>query len=68
MTTDRCVKWSREAKDFFKSSDDNSIDLCVIISCECASQTGEGFEEFVNSINSQDIKSKIKQLTILDTS
>ena len=68
MATDRLVRWSKEAKDFFKLSSDSSVVLDVFISYKCASQTGEGFLELVNSLNSQDIKSKIKKVNIIDTS
>ncbi|GHT96183.1 hypothetical protein FACS1894122_14320 [Alphaproteobacteria bacterium] len=54
MSTSRCVRWSKEALDFFESADDNSVFLEVVVSYSCASQTGEGFEELVNSINSDD--------------
>jgi hypothetical protein len=68
MNTDRCVKWSRESKEFFSSAEDNSVILDIVISHACRSQTGEGFEELVNSINSKEIKRKIKRVNILDTS
>ncbi|MDR2617027.1 MAG: HAMP domain-containing histidine kinase [Endomicrobium sp.] len=68
MATDRLVKWSKESKDFFKLSTDNSIVLDVFISYLCASQTGEGFEELVNTINSPDIQRKVKKVIITDTS
>jgi hypothetical protein len=68
MTTERLVKWSKEAKDFFELSADKSVVLDVFISYLCASQTGEGFEELVNTINSPDIKRKIKKVIITDTS
>ena len=32
------------------------------------SQTGEGFEELVNTINSEDIKRKVKKVVITGTS
>ena len=68
MSTTRCVKWSKEARDFFSSASDNSVVLDIVISHECRSQTGEGFEELVNSINSEEIKKKVKSVNILDTS
>jgi hypothetical protein len=34
----------------------------------CASQTGEGFEELINAINSEEIKRKVKKVVITDTS
>ncbi|MDR2682202.1 MAG: GHKL domain-containing protein [Holosporaceae bacterium] len=68
MSTSKCVKWSKEAKDFFESAAENSVVLDIIISYECVSQSGEGLEELVNSINSENIKRKIKSISILDTS
>ena len=68
MSTDRLVKWSKEAKEFFKLAVNNSIVLDVFISYSCASQTGEGFQELVNSLNSEDIKIKLKKVIITDTS
>jgi signal transduction histidine kinase len=47
---------------------ENSLDLYFVVSHACASQSGEGFQEFVNTINRDDIKKKIKRLTIVDTS
>ncbi|MDR3125424.1 MAG: hypothetical protein LBU10_06150, partial [Endomicrobium sp.] len=38
------------------------------ISYSCTSQTGEGFEELVNTINSEEIKRKVKKVIIADTS
>jgi ribosomal protein L15E len=40
----------------------------LVISFGCASQTGEGFEELVNTINSEEIKRKVKKVVITDTS
>lgn len=68
MSTDRHVKWSENALDFFQSSPDDSVNLTFIVCHGCISQSGEGFEEFVNSINSKDIKRKIKKLSIIDAS
>ncbi|MDR2617216.1 MAG: hypothetical protein LBC22_05415, partial [Endomicrobium sp.] len=68
MATDRLVKWSKEAQEFFEKAEDNSVVLDLVISYGCASQTGEGFEELVNSINSPDIKRKVKKVIITDTS
>ncbi|MDR0977932.1 MAG: hypothetical protein LBL71_02715 [Endomicrobium sp.] len=68
MTTERLVKWSKNAQEFFETAEDNSIVLDLVISFGCASQTGEGFEELVNTINSPDIKRKIKKVNITDTS
>ncbi|GHU14023.1 hypothetical protein FACS189449_10130 [Alphaproteobacteria bacterium] len=68
MSTDRCVKWNGEALNFFESADDNSLELTFVVSHEAESQTGEGFAEFVNSINSERIKRKLKKITILDCS
>jgi hypothetical protein len=68
MGTARLVKWSKEAKEFFDNAKDSSIVLDLVISYACASQTGEGFEELVNTINSKNIKRKIKKVIITDTS
>jgi hypothetical protein len=68
MSTERLVKWSKESKEFFEKAEDNSIVLDIFISYSCSSQTGEGFEELVNTINSESIKRKIKKVNIIDTS
>ncbi|MDR1522653.1 MAG: hypothetical protein LBS29_01645, partial [Endomicrobium sp.] len=68
MATERLVKWSKEAKEFFEKAEDSSVVLDLVISFGCASQTGEGFEELVNTINSEDIKRKVKKVIITDTS
>ncbi|MDR2616675.1 MAG: hypothetical protein LBC22_02535, partial [Endomicrobium sp.] len=67
MLTERLVKWSKEAQEFFEKAEDNSLDLTVMISWANESQTGEGFCELVNSLNSEDINRKIKKVSILDT-
>jgi hypothetical protein len=48
MSTNRLVKWNKEAKDFFEKAEDNSVVLDLVISYGVASQTSEGFEELVN--------------------
>ncbi|MDR3256841.1 MAG: GHKL domain-containing protein [Endomicrobium sp.] len=68
METNKLVKWSEEAREFFESSIDNSVDLTFIVCHDCKSQTEKGFEEFVNSINNESIKRKIRKLIILDAS
>ncbi|MDR2395436.1 MAG: GHKL domain-containing protein [Endomicrobium sp.] len=68
MATHRLVRWSKDAFNFLQSADDNSIVLDLVISYACATQTGEGFEELVNTINSENIKCKIKKVNITDTS
>jgi signal transduction histidine kinase len=68
MATERLVKWSKEAQEFFENAKDNSVVLDLVISYSCASQTGEGFEELVNTINSESIKRKVKKVVITDTS
>jgi signal transduction histidine kinase len=68
MSTERLAKWSKEAKEFFEKAEDNSIVLDLVISYGCASQTGEGFEELVNTINAEEIKRKVKKVVITDTS
>lgn len=68
MNTTRCAKWGKEARFFFENAEDKSVDLDVIISYGCHSQSGEGFEELVNLLNSEPTKRKIRKLSILDTS
>jgi signal transduction histidine kinase len=68
MSTERLVKWSKEAKEFFEKAKDNSLVLDLVISYGCLSQTLDGFEDLVNSINSINIKRKVKKVNILDTS
>lgn len=61
------AKWSPEAKKFLDEAEDSSLVLNVIISLSCKSQTGEAFEELVNSLNEEPVLSKIKKINILDT-
>jgi signal transduction histidine kinase len=68
MATERLVKWGEKSKKFFETAEDNSITLDVMISYACESQTGEGFEELINTINNENIKRKIKKVSITDTS
>ncbi|MDR3071694.1 MAG: hypothetical protein LBU29_03795, partial [Endomicrobium sp.] len=68
MSTDRLVKWSKESAEFFEKAEDSSVVLDLVISYACASQTGEGFEELVNTINSEKIKRKVKKVIITDAS
>jgi hypothetical protein len=68
MSTHRVLKWSKEAKDFFEKAEDNSLVLDLVISYACTSQTGERFEELINTINSESIKRKVKKVIITDTS
>jgi hypothetical protein len=65
MSTKRLVKWSKESKEFFEKAEDKSVELTFMVSQANESQTGEGFEEFVNSIN--ELRQKIKKLVIIDT-
>ncbi|MDR1434106.1 MAG: hypothetical protein LBI93_03025, partial [Endomicrobium sp.] len=68
MTINKLVKWGKESQEFFEKAEDNSVVLDLVISFGCASQTGEGFEELVNTINSENIKRKVKKVVITDTS
>lgn len=68
MKSERMVKWSKEALDFWEESPDNSVILQCVISYGCVSQTDEGFEDLVNTLNSFPLKNKIKKLYITDTS
>ncbi|MBR1735020.1 MAG: hypothetical protein IJ730_06205 [Alphaproteobacteria bacterium] len=61
------AKWTSQSKQFFNTSEDNSVVLDVIISLSCKSQTGNGFEELVNALNDESINRKLKQVNILDT-
>jgi hypothetical protein len=53
MCSERLVKWGKESQEFFEKAKDNSVVLDLVISFACASQTGVGFEELVNTINSE---------------
>ncbi|MDR1243886.1 MAG: hypothetical protein LBJ79_01670, partial [Endomicrobium sp.] len=66
--TNKLAKWNKEAEEFFEKAEDKSVVLDLVISYACASQTGEGFEELVNTINSESIKRKVKKVVITDTS
>jgi hypothetical protein len=68
LATDRLVKWSEEAQSFFQSAPDGSVVLDIVVSHACRSQSGEEFEELVNSLNSNEIKKKVKKVNITDTS
>jgi hypothetical protein len=68
MMTERLVKFAKSAQDFFDQAEDGSLDLKAMISYACLSQTGEGFEELVNTFNSEALSRKIKKITIMDTS
>jgi len=65
MPTERLVKWSKESQGFFEKAGDKSVELTFMVSQANESQTGEGFEEFVNSIN--ELSQKINKLIIIDT-
>ncbi|MDR2067269.1 MAG: PAS domain S-box protein, partial [Endomicrobium sp.] len=67
MSTERLVKWSKEAQEFFEKAEDNSLVLDIVISYGCKSQTGEEFEDLINSINREEIKKKVKKVNITDT-
>ncbi|MDR2794414.1 MAG: hypothetical protein LBB12_01395, partial [Holosporaceae bacterium] len=68
MSTNKCVKWGKKANDFFETAPENSIILDIITSYEYPRQSRDELEELVNSINSKNIKRKIKNINILDTS
>ncbi|MDR3275006.1 MAG: hypothetical protein LBS81_03360 [Endomicrobium sp.] len=61
MATERLLKWSKNAQKFFEESADKSLDLKFMFSQANENQTGDGFEEFVNSINKLNINRKIKK-------
>jgi hypothetical protein len=58
------VKCGKEAQGFFEKAKDKSVALDLEISYACASQTGEGFEELVNTINGGGIKRKEKKVKL----
>ena len=66
--TVRIVKWAEDAEKFLESAKEDSLELDVVISYSCASQTGFGFEDLVNSINSPEIRKKVKKVEIVDSS
>ncbi|MDR1235465.1 MAG: PAS domain-containing sensor histidine kinase [Holosporaceae bacterium] len=68
MTTERYVRWAKEADEFWKTARDGDVVLDVVVSYSCKSQSGEGFEELVNSINNNPLRKKIKKVNITDTS
>lgn len=68
MSTDRTVRWKEKSKNFWDNAPDNSVILDVVISYKCKTQTGEAFEELINTINSSPVRQKIKQVNITDTS
>lgn len=61
------AKWNNETKIFFETAQDHSLDLDIMISLACRSQTGIGFAELVNAINDEKVLSKIKKVNIHDT-
>ncbi len=68
VKSERMVKWAKDALDFWEESPDGSVVLQCVISYGCVSQTGEGFEDLVNTLNSFPFKNKVKKLYITDTS
>ncbi|MDR0677645.1 MAG: ATP-binding protein [Holosporaceae bacterium] len=68
MEENRHVKWSEEALEFFNAAAERSITLNAVISYGCSSQSGEGFEDLVNSLNLEETKKKLKKINIVDTS
>lgn len=68
MSTERLVRWSRSIGDFWERLEDKSVSPNLVISYGCRSQSGEGFEELMNSLNSDAIRKKISHVHIWDTS
>lgn len=68
MSTDSCVRWAKKSSDFWDKADDASVSPNIVCSYSCRSQTGEGLEELINSINSAPVKQKISHVHIWDTS
>lgn len=68
MSTNRNIRWKKESSDFWEKAEDNSVELNAVISYSCQTQTGEGFEELVNTINSDPVRKKVKSVNIVDTS
>lgn len=67
-STTKCAKFSKELLAYMDSQPENSVNLVLMISYNCLSQTGQGFEEFVNKINTDQIRKKIRKLNVVDTS
>lgn len=66
--TEKCAKLSKELLAYLDSQPENSVDLLLMVSYACLSQTGQGFEEFVNAMNTDRVRSKVRNLRIVDTS
>lgn len=63
----RCIRPRENMRRLFKEAEDNSLILYFCVSYSCDSQTGEGFREFVDTMNKPDYFRKIKKLYIVDT-
>ncbi len=68
MSTERVVRWSKLVGNFWEEASEKSISPNVVASYSCRSQSGEGFEELINSLNSELISRKISHVHIWDTS
>ncbi|MCR4555489.1 MAG: PAS domain-containing sensor histidine kinase [Alphaproteobacteria bacterium] len=68
MSTERVVRWSKLIGNFWEEASEKSISPNVVVSYSCRSQSGEGFEELINSLNSKLISRKISHVHIWDTS
>jgi len=62
----RCVKWNKDSAEFIESAANNSLDLTFVVSHSCESQSGEGFEELVNTVTK--IREKVRSFRIIDAS
>ena len=68
MSTERVVRWSKLIGNFWEEAKEKSISPNIVVSYSCRSQSGEGFEELINSLNSDLISRKISHVHIWDTS
>ncbi len=68
MSTERVVRWAKLIGNFWEEASEKSLAPNVVVSYGCRSQSGEGFEELMNSLNSDLIRSKISHVHIWDTS
>jgi regulator of RNase E activity RraB len=65
MSTERLIKWSNKSKSFLEKASYKNLEVTFMVSQANETQTGEGFEEFVNTVNS--LRDKIKEIKIIDT-
>jgi len=68
MSTERVVRWAKSIGNFWEEAEEKSIAPNIVVSYSCRSQSGEGFEELINSLNSDLVSSKVSHVHIWDTS